>query len=283
MTGCLKNADDRTFLLSGGTDLVIKLRKQGVYSGTIIDVSGIEELKYIRTDTDYLRVGANTTFAEISESHLVRQHAVCIAEAAAQVGSQQIRNAARMAGNVANSSPRGDSIPALFALDAKVKILNGKGEAVYKKIDELVVGIGKSTLKKDEAIIEFLIPLRDESFRSTFGKFGRACHRTTVVISNINIAAVIKLEKQASVIEAARVVIGSAAPAPYRAENTEKLLIGSIPGPMLRNEFVAALQKQVVESIHGNKRYENKIDGIAGLGFSIYDRLFGSLTDGGER
>lgn len=144
MTGCLKNADDRTFLLSGGTDLVIKLRKQGVYSGTIIDVSGIEELKYIRTDTDYLRVGANTTFAEISESHLVRQHAVCIAEAAAQVGSQQIRNAARMAGNVANSSPRGDSIPALLRWMPRSKSLTEKERRSIRKLTSLWSGLARA-------------------------------------------------------------------------------------------------------------------------------------------
>ncbi len=278
---CLRNADQNTYLLSGGTDLVIKLRKLGVHAGRIIDMTRLEALNYIKIEDGCIRIGANTTFADISRNEELRRYATCLAEAAAQVGSQQIRNTARMAGNVANSSPRGDSIPALLALDAKAGILNGKGEITYKKMDELVVGIGKNTLQKDEAIVEFLIPCPDESHRSTFGKFGRESHRTSVVISHINIAAVIILDKQGTLVKSARVVIGSAAPVPYRAEAAEKALTDNAAGLARLNAFVDALQKHVIESIHGNKRYENKIDGIAGLGYSVYDRLFTSQPAGG--
>lgn len=282
LTACLKSADDNTYLLSGGTDLTIKLRSRGIYSGRIIDMSGIEELRHIKLEDGVIKIGANVTFTEIGESEIIGKHAACIAQAARQVGSQQIRNAARMAGNIANSSPRGDSIPALFAVDARIKTINSNGETALRTMDEIILGIGKNSLKKDEAIIEILIPYTNDSCRSAFGKYGRESSRTTVVIANVNVAAAVKYDSSTGVIEAASIVIGSAAPVPYHAVEAEKVLNGSRPTKELGDRFVAALQEHVKDSINGVKRYENKIDEVTGIGINIYDILFGDIIAGGD-
>jgi CO/xanthine dehydrogenase FAD-binding subunit len=280
---CLKSADENTYLLSGGTDLTIKLRNRCIYSGRIIDMSGISELRHIMIEGEYIKIGANATFTEIEESELLKRYAACIGQAASLVGSQQIRNIARMAGNIANSSPRGDSIPALFAMAAKIKTIDCNGGITLRTIDEIVTGIGKNSLKRDEAIIEILIPFADTSCRSAFGKCGRESSRTTVVISNINIAAAIKYDKEKRSITDASVVIGSAAPVPYHAVKAEKVLNGCKPTAALCERFVAALQEHVRDSIKGVKRYENKIDEITGIGMDIFDKLFGDIMSGGDR
>lgn len=278
---CLESADENIYLLSGGTDLTIKLRNRKVSSGRIIDMSGINELRHIKVEDGFIKIGANVTFAEIGESEIINKYAACLGQAARQVGSQQIRNAARMAGNIANSSPRGDSIPALLALNAQVRTIRSNGETSKKTIDEVVVGIGKNSLRKDEAIIEIIIPI-SEGCRSAFGKYGRESSRTTVVIANVNAAAVVKLQYGTGVIEDASVVIGSAAPVPYHAVKAEKVLTGTRPTIDLCHRFVAALKDHVRESINGVKRYENKIDEIAGIGMNIYGKLFGDMFTGGE-
>jgi CO/xanthine dehydrogenase FAD-binding subunit len=279
---CLKNAASDTYLLSGGTDLTIKLRNHGVYSGKIIDMSGIDELRQIKLEGSFIRIGANVTFTEIAESEIIEKYAACLAQAARLVGSLQIRNMARMAGNIANSSPRGDSIPALFALGAKIRTVDGTGAESLRSIDEIVTGIGKNSLKKDEAIIEMLLPLSENGKISAFGKCGRESSRTTVVISNINAAAAISFNRLMGFIEEASVVIGSAAPVPYHAEKAEAVLRGSRPTEELGRRFVAALCEHVRESINGVKRYENKIDEIAGIGTDIYERLFSDIMAGGD-
>jgi carbon-monoxide dehydrogenase medium subunit len=273
LTECLRSADSNTFLLSGGTDLTIKLRNRGIYSARLIDMSGISELRHIKIEDGFIKVGANVTFAEIGDSEIIEKYAACIGQAARQVGSQQIRNSARMAGNIANSSPRGDSIPALLALDARIKTINGSGETTLRTIDQIVLGIGKNSLKKDEAIIEILIPY-ESSFRSAFGKYGRESSRTTVVIANINVAAAVKYDSSTGLIEAASIVIGSAAPVPYHAVMAEKVLKDSKPTKELGERFVAALQEHVKDSINGVRRYENKIDEVTGIGFNIYYMLY---------
>ncbi len=279
---CLKNADSDTYLLSGGTDLTIKLRNRCIYSGKLIDMSGIDELRHIKLEEGFLKIGANVTFTEIGDSEIIEKHAACVGQAARLVGSQQIRNIARMAGNIANSSPRGDSIPALFALGAKIRTVDGTGAETLRSMDEMVTGIGKNSLKKGEAIIEILIPCSESKVISAFGKCGRESSRTTVVISNINAAAAVSFNSAKGIIEEASVVIGSAAPVPYHAEKAEAALRGSKPTEELGKRFVAALCEHVRESINGVKKYENKIDEISGIGTDIYERLFSGVMAGGD-
>jgi len=281
LINCLKGAASDTFILSGGTDLTIKLRNSGIYSGRIIDMSGIGELKHIKLEAGFVKIGANVTFSELGDSKLIEEYAACVGQAARLVGSPQIRNMARMAGNIANSSPRGDSIPALYALDAKIRTIDGDGKDTLRPINEIITGIGKNSLKKDEAIIEILIPYSARFRRSAFGKCGRESSRTTVVISNINVAAAVCCDKSSGIIEEASIVIGSAAPVPYHAEKAESVLKGSRPTPELGKSFVDALCLHVKDSINGVKRYENKIDEVAGIGTDIYERLFGVLMAGG--
>lgn len=279
---CLKSADSHTFILSGGTDLTIKLRSSGTYSGRIIDMTGIDELRHIRTEGKLIRIGANVTFAEIGYSEIIEKHAACVGQAARLVGSQQIRNIARMAGNLANSSPRGDSIPALFALDAKIRTVDGAGVEKLRTVDELITGIGQNSLKRDEAIIELLIPIAGSNVRSAFGKCGRESSRTTVVISNVNAAAAVSYDKSSGIVERASVVIGSAAPVPYHAVKAEEALRGETSSAKLGKRFAELLREHVKESINGVKRYENKLDEITGIGLDIYDRLFCDVLSGGD-
>lgn len=280
LVSCLKAADDNTLLLSGGTDLVIRLRNKGICSGHLIDMTAMEVLRYIKLEGGYIKIGANSTFTEIGESRLIQSYASCLAEAALSVGSRQIQNTARMAGNIANSSPRSDSIPALLALDARIIIINGKGEATARTVDQLVIGIGQNILAKDEAIIEIQIPVELEGHRSAFAKQSRESSRSTVIISNINVAAAVKFDYEAGIIRKAGVAIGSAAPVAYHATEAERLLEGKAPDKELGEAFADALRRHVLESIQGNKRYENKLDAVRGLGLTVFDRMFGDILSG---
>lgn len=127
-------------LLAGGTDLVIAMRRGECRPDLIVDLSRVRGLGEVQRDGDVLRVGALATFSRLQADPLVRQHAPCLAEAAAHVGSVQIRNVATLGGNVANASPCGDGITALVALDTHVSILDAHGRISSRPIRDLVVG-----------------------------------------------------------------------------------------------------------------------------------------------
>lgn len=264
----LKASDESTYIIAGGTDFVIKMRKKCLYQGTIIDLTGIKELKYIKKEHGFIKIGANSTFTEIEENPLVKVYAKCVKEAAERVGSKQIRNTATMAGNIANSSPAADSIPALMALEAKIKTIKSSGEIEIKEIDEVVEGLNKNKLQKDEVIIEILIPIRDESYKSTFCKVGS---RSTVTISKLSTAVLVKYT---DVIEEVRIFIGALGPKAFESKIAEETLIGKKPSKELLEKFEKILEKQVDLAIPGRYSQPYKRECIKGLGYDIFYNLF---------
>ena len=110
-------------LLAGGTDLIIRLRDGTIAPQVVVDVKGIAELDDAIASVDGgLRIGALTTMTAIAADDRIRRDHQALAEAAAVVGSVQIRNRATLAGNIANASPAADTVPALLVDGALVTL-----------------------------------------------------------------------------------------------------------------------------------------------------------------
>ncbi|WP_432408725.1 FAD binding domain-containing protein [Wukongibacter sp. M2B1] len=277
---CLKNADENTGLISGGTDFVIQLRQKKLYSGTIVDLSRIRDFRYIREDGDLIRIGATSTLTEISENELVKKYLPSLAEAAGQVGSTQIRNRGTIAGNIGNSSPCADTVPPLMSVDARLKVVNGEGKISERTLDEVIFGSGRNNLKFNEAIIEIVFPKLADGYISAFTKLGT---RKAVTISKINGAVVLKYNSYDNLIEEARVFVGALGPKAFRSEIAEKVLINKTPSEKLFREFSDALTEQVDISIAGRNSQAYKREAIKGVAHDIFYKLFGNVVSGGDR
>lgn len=272
----LRNADDNTYILGGGTDLVIRLRDRGISQGTLIDMTGIKGLDYIRLEEGLFRIGANVSYARIAEDDAVRKHAACLAAMASRVGSAQIRNMARLPGNIANASPAGDSIACLMALGASAGIMNSKGDTRWSRIEDIITGIGKTTLGRDEAIIEIVFPEPGNSCRSGYRKIGLAA-RNEVIIANVSLTLLADYDKELGVINDSSIVIGSAAPKAYHAVEAESLLRGQRPGSKLAADMTEALRKHVEASINGIKMFRHKLNDIQGMALDLFYDVFNDV------
>ena len=264
----LSIADDKTYILGGGTDFIINMIKNNIYVGTFIDLTGINELNYIKNENDFIKIGSNTTFTDISENKMITTNASCLAQAASMVGSTQIRNCATLAGNIANASQAADCIPALMCLNAKVKIMNGEGTFIQKNVEEVVLGINKNCLKNDEVIVEILIPLRNSNYKSAFSKVGS---RSSVTISKLNIAVSLKVGQ---VIEDASVVIGSLGEKAFHSTICEECLINKEVNDELFTIFKEKLKYQVDLAIPNRKSKSYKREAIIGIADRIIENLF---------
>ncbi|OAA92190.1 FAD binding domain-containing protein [Clostridium ljungdahlii] len=264
----LNRIHGKNYILAGGTDFVIKMNKSNIYNGTIIDLTGIHELNYIIKEDNFVKIGANTKIADISENNIVKKYASCVAEAASMVGSVQIRNCATMAGNVANASQAADCIPALVCLGAKVKIMNGKGTFKEENVEEVVLGINKNSLKNNEVIVEILIPIRDNTYKSAFYKIGS---RSSVTISKLNMAVNVKIRQ---VIEEVSVIIGSLGEKAFRSTICEEALINKKINQELFVNFKEKLKHQVDLSIPNRSSKVYKREAILGIADEIIKKLF---------
>lgn len=96
----LTAAGREVHLLSGGTDLVPKLKRQGGRCVALVSLADVAELRGVRADGAKLIIGARTRLAELTREPLVRRHCPVVAHAAGLVGSPQIRNTATLGGNL---------------------------------------------------------------------------------------------------------------------------------------------------------------------------------------
>jgi CO/xanthine dehydrogenase FAD-binding subunit len=147
-----------TRLLAGGTDLIIRLRDGTIRPRTVVDVKRISELDgEIRELDGHLRIGATTVMTDIATDERIRRDYQALAEAAAVVGSVQIRNRATLAGNVCNASPAADTAPALLVYGARV-VAAGQAGTRRIPIDEFFVRSGVTTLAAGEIVTAIELP-----------------------------------------------------------------------------------------------------------------------------
>jgi CO/xanthine dehydrogenase FAD-binding subunit len=153
-------------VLAGGTDLVIRLRDGSVAPSLVVDVKRIPELAPgIRAEGDRLVIGATTVMSDIAAHPVIRREAAALAEAAAVVGSAQIRNRATLGGNLCNASPAADTAPPLLVHGAVVVVAGSNGTRRFP-LDDLFVRSGVTTLARGELLLAVELPIPAERVAS---------------------------------------------------------------------------------------------------------------------
>jgi len=270
LTAALRRATPSSRLLAGGTDLIRSMHQDLWEPDLLIDLSGVRELDYVRLEDGTLRVGALTTFAELQADALVRRHARCLAEAAAQVGSAQIRNVATLGGNIANASPCADTVTALVALGAHVRTIGGGGQSVVRPLEQIFVGSGRTVLAPDEAITEVSFAALGADQRTTFAKIGS---RSTVTVARLSMALAVKYDKDAGTLSEARVALGAVGESAFRDARLEELLEGRPADEESARLFAAACTDAVRRAIPGRYSLPYKQHAVVGLAYDAWNAL----------
>src|SRR6266513_14872 len=90
--------------LAGGMDAFDWLKDRIRKPAAVVDLSGIEELRGVRSTSDGLEIGATTTLIEVVNHPVVKQQYGLLSEAASFVASPQIRNQGTLGGNVSQDT-----------------------------------------------------------------------------------------------------------------------------------------------------------------------------------
>ncbi|MGA2980331.1 MAG: xanthine dehydrogenase family protein subunit M [Terriglobales bacterium] len=92
------------WVLAGGLDSFDWLKDRIRKPKAVVDLSGIEELRGIRTATDGVEIGAMTTLTEVVNHPIIKQKYGLLAQSAEVVASPQIRNQGTIGGNVSQDT-----------------------------------------------------------------------------------------------------------------------------------------------------------------------------------
>ncbi|MGE5630875.1 MAG: FAD binding domain-containing protein [Caulobacteraceae bacterium] len=264
----LTSSEGKCLMLAGCTDLLVDLRKHLNGCELMIDLSGINEMRYIRLQGTELLIGALTTFAEISESKPVSDYGLCLAQAAGSVGSPQIRNRATIGGNIANGSPAADSIPALLALDAWVKYIDRQGSTHKVNLEDFLKN-RREHMEANHSFIECIgIPMKEDIGFSGFAKLGS---RSKVTISKLSLAVTYTLDDKGTIRDP-RLGLGSVGRTAVRVTAAEKLMDGRLPGDVLLQELGSLLSKEIEERLKERASMPYKKKAIIGLVRDLFDK-----------
>lgn len=143
-------------VLAGGTDLGLLASKERKTFPVTISTRHVAEMQRVSQGADAIEIGAAVTYTEALPP--IEKHYPALGEIIRRIGSRQIRNLGTIAGNIANASPIGDTIPCLIALGAAVT-LHAKAGSRTMPVEDFITGYRKTALAPGEVIASVRIPL----------------------------------------------------------------------------------------------------------------------------
>jgi CO/xanthine dehydrogenase FAD-binding subunit len=201
----LSSAIDVT-LLAGGTDLMVDLNFGRKRPQAVLAIDRLHELAHLERN-GRVRMGAGVTYTRMLAEDV---GSPALREAARTVGSPQIRNAGTLGGNIATSSPAGDTLPVLAALDAVIVLRSKSGERRVP-FTEFMTAPKKNVRRADEIVLG--AEWDDAGPAQTFMKIGT---RNAMVIAVAGLALVVDRARHR-----VGVGLGSCGPTILRAPEAE--------------------------------------------------------------
>ena len=245
-------------VIAGGTDLVVRLKQDQVAEDKLLDITKIPELKGIEDRGDTIYVGAGTTHTELLEHPLIKSAAPILFDAVKTIGSPQIRNIGTIGGNIANASPAGDSIPALFVLLAKLHLRSVDGSRTVA-IEDFYLGPGKTAIKDNEIImgVEF-----EKMKDNEIGFFRKVGQRKGTAISIVNAAVRLEKDSTPNKFSKAYVALGAVAPTVVRAKIVENALQSETLDSLDKIMYIARLvfrEVSPISDVRGSLEYRRDV------------------------
>jgi carbon-monoxide dehydrogenase medium subunit len=244
----------KALILDGGTNLLIYIKDGNIREGTIVDVTGLPELRGIRRINGTVEIGAAETMTDLLRSPVLRKSIPFIPDFLEGFGNLLVRNTSTIGGNIADASPIADSAPPLMVLEADVIAAGSGGERIIP-IDEFFVKPQKTKLASDEVLVRFRVPVP----RAGNGKFIKLGLRRGTSCSVVSVA--VWLVDRGGRIEDIRIALGGVAPRPLRARKTEQAFVGSKLDMESIERIAAGVRDEItpITDVRGSSEYRREV------------------------
>jgi carbon-monoxide dehydrogenase medium subunit len=220
--------------LAGGQSLVGAMKLRLAQPGTLVDLSGIAELRGIKKESDAIVIGAMARHAEVAVSPVVKGAIPALAALAQGIGDRQVRNMGTLGGSLANNDPAADWPAAVLGLGATVHTNKRKigGNDFFK-------GMYETALAADELITAVSFPVPK---KAAYVKFPNPASRFALV-------GVFVAQTGGGV----RVAVTGAAPSVFRSKPLEDALGRSFTAAAAKAVKIDA--KGLNSDLHGSPEY----------------------------
>jgi len=222
-----------TTLLAGSTEIGLQVNKKFSRPEHIMYLGNVAELRQVTETAKVWRMGAAVSLTQVET--LIAKDYPDFAEVLRRFGSPPIRSTATLAGNIANGSPIGDSMPCLMALGSSLVLRRGdKTRKVL--LENFYTGMKKNVLEAGEFIeaVELPKPVTGQIFRAhkVSKRFEQDISATCAAIS---------YSLQGGKLYGVKLAYNGLAPSPCRAPKLEAVLEGKIPAAVKAADLDAAI------------------------------------------
>ena len=223
--------DPEAVVISGGSDVLIKIREGKLAGCSLVSIHGIKELEGIRMEEDgTIVIGPATTFSHITNNDIIQKHIPMLGDAVDMAGGPQLRNIGTIGGNVCNGVTSADSASSRCCLDA-VLVLEGPDGVREVPISQWYTGPGRTVRNHDEVLTA--IRIKKENYQGYGGQYIKYGKRNAMEIATLGCAVSVKLTEDKKHIQDLRLAYGVAAPTPIRCHTTEEAVKGMETGEAL--------------------------------------------------
>jgi CO/xanthine dehydrogenase FAD-binding subunit len=230
------------YIIANGTDLINRIQRKQVNPKVLVDLTGLQELRYVRRQDGLIKIGALTTISELTASPFIDRRYDVMREVAMKFGGPSIINMATVGGNICSASSSEDLIPVLLVLAAEVEVRSIHGERTTP-VEDFVTGKRTTGLNPNEVLVETRFRELDADSTCSFEKVGM---RNSLIIAFVNCAVYLKMDNKSRVVGDARVAFNRVrGKIPERARETEKMLRGRRLTEQSLTDATAALRDEL--------------------------------------
>jgi len=210
-------------LVAGGTDIIVQLREGLRDADVVVDVKKIPDLMELSfSAAKGLRLGASVPCYRIYDNSEIAKAYPALVDATKIVGGWQIQSRASVGGNLCNSSPAADTIPALISLGATAIIVGQKGQREVP-VELFCTAPGRNVLQPGELLVSLQFPPPQPRSGSAYERF---IPRNEMDIAVAGAASSVQLSADGKTIEKARIALAAVAPTPQFAADASQWLAG---------------------------------------------------------
>ena len=202
---------DQARAMAGGTDLLVQLRGGRRTSEVVVDIKDISELNQLTYDSQKgLTIGAAVPCYKIYQDDQIAGLYPGLVDSASLIGSIQIQGRASIGGNLCNSAPSADGIPALIALGAVANVAGPNGNREIP-VEEFCTGPGQNVLGSGEILVSVSIAAPQDNSGAAYLRF---IPRNEMDIAVAGVGASVLLDSSGQNFVSARIALASVAPTP---------------------------------------------------------------------
>jgi carbon-monoxide dehydrogenase medium subunit len=207
-------------VLAGGHSLIPAMKLRLAQPPALVDIGRIAELRGITQNGSTIRIGALTTHVTLATSDVLKAGCAVLAEAAAQVGDQQVRNKGTIGGNLAHADPASDLPGAVLALGGSIHVAGPNGSRQID-VNDFFVDLLTTDLQPDELLVAVEVNALSGKSGSAYLKFEHPASGYAIC----GAAAVVKLAGDGSC-ESASLCFNGVTAIPYNAAGVASALAG---------------------------------------------------------